>query len=165
MLSGLLEKHTCAECKYCCVFDKEDFWETPCLLPDTAKAILNVEPNTILNQVDGVYLFDRANVTNELYSCPALSNTGCTLDSSLKPFECSIWPFRVMLYNNDLVLAISTDCEGLKNVSNKVIDDFANTHIRSIAFEYAKRYPQSVKIYHNNYRIISQPKDNTTLER
>lgn len=154
MLTGLLEKNQCAECRFCCVFDISDFWEMPTLLKNTAKQILTYNPNTILKQVEDCYTFDISNITSELYPCPALSSQGCKLSKTDKPFECSIWPFRVMSLNDNLVLTICTDCSALKDVSTSIIDTFANDNIRNIAMDYAKKYPQIVKPYHENYRII-----------
>ncbi len=154
MLSGLLEKHQCADCRYCCVFDRLDFWEMPSLLEPTAKAILNMNADVSLNRQGSVYTFDDKNLTEELYPCPALTDKGCGLPSELKPFECSIWPFRVMEYCGDMVLAVCTDCESLKDVSVQVVDNFANSKVRAVAFDYAKKYPQMVKPYHGNYRIV-----------
>lgn len=156
MLSGLLEKTQCAECRFCCVFDKEDFWEMPSLLPSTAKEILKINPKVVLRHYNGSYLFDISNIINNLYHCPALSENGCSLDDNLKPFECSIWPFRVMDFKGEIVLTICKDCEGLKGTSQKIIDDFANSKVRKVALDYVKKYPQAIKPYHENYRIISE---------
>lgn len=154
MLSGLLEKHQCAECRFCCIFDKHDFWEMPSLLESTAKEIFKINPNTILNRVGDVYTFDSKNIAEELYPCPALTDMGCGLSNEYKPFECSIWPFRVMNLNGELVLAICIDCLSLKDIPNNVVDSFANKNIRKIALKYAEKYPEMVKPYHDNYRII-----------
>lgn len=154
MLSGLLEKHQCAECRFCCVFDKEDFWEMPSLLETTAQYILSFEPSTILNRDDKIFTFDVKNITEELYPCPALTDKGCNLPNEFKPFECSIWPFRVMQLKDNLVLAICKDCSALKNIDNQIIDDFANSKVRKLAFDYVKKYPQIVKPYHENYRVV-----------
>ena len=154
MLSGLLEKHQCAECRFCCVFDKDDFWEMPSLLPDTAEKIKSFKPKTLLNSCDKVFMFDVKNIEGELYPCPALTSNGCGLSSDLKPFECSIWPIRLMKFKGDIVLTVCKDCSALKDIDTQTIDDFANSKVRVLALNYAKKYPSIVKSFHENYRII-----------
>lgn len=156
MLSGLLEKQQCAECRFCCVFDGEDFWEMPSLSKATADSILEVKPETKLEEVDGDYTFSTDNLTLETYPCPALTSTGCSLPNELKPFECSIWPFRVMELDGELVLAVCNDCKGLEGLPEIIVDIFGNANVRRVAFNYAKEHPQIVKPYHTNYRVIEE---------
>lgn len=155
MLSGLLERYQCAACRYCCVFDRSDFWETPSLLEPTAKAILAANPTVSLVGDSRGYSLATENLTDGLYPCPALTPSGCGLPSELKPFECSIWPFRVMWYEGTLVLAVCNDCEGLREVPTETVDAFANARVRDLAFTYASKHPNAVKEYHPNYRIVS----------
>jgi hypothetical protein len=156
MLSGLLEKQQCAECRFCCVFDKEDFWEMPTLSKATAERILEVKPETKLEESQGEYVFSKSNLTAETYPCPALTDTGCSLSNELKPFECSIWPFRVMLVDGELALTVCKDCNGLEGIPEIIVDIFGNANVRPLAFKYAKEHPQIVKPYHTNYRIIEE---------
>jgi hypothetical protein len=126
----------------------------PSLLEGTANKILKLHPKVALNRSGEVYQFDISNLTDELYPCPALSERGCTLPEEYKPFECSIWPFRVMNLDGQVVLGVCTDCTGLKDVPSQTVDDFANLHIRDIAMSYAEKYPQIVKPYTSGYRVI-----------
>jgi hypothetical protein len=60
-----------------------------------------------------------------------------------------------MEHCGSIVLAVCTDCDGLKDVPVRVVDSFANSKVRAVAFDYAKKYPQMVKPYHDNYRIVA----------
>jgi hypothetical protein len=59
-----------------------------------------------------------------------------------------------MSLDGSLVLAVCTDCKALEGVPTATVDAFAEARVRGIAFEYAERYPHTVKPYHGNYRIV-----------
>lgn len=131
MLSKILSKETCATCRICCVFDKEDIWEAP-----VGVKIKN-EPK------DG------------LFYCSELSENGCKLGQN-KPFECSIWPFRIMEYNNNYVITVSPVCPSIYALPiNKVMDFVKEEKLDDYIFSYAKDHSDIIKPYINGYPIIA----------
>ena len=46
----------------------------------------------------------------ELFICPALDpDKGCTLGDN-KPFDCKIWPYRIMEFNGVRVISVASIC-------------------------------------------------------
>ncbi len=101
MLSKILSKETCAGCKFCCSFRRCSLWETPLFPEDTVKRLggrFNMEQmdGRIYGRMDfsGKYATDNP---EEEAACEYLDlNKGCTLSYEDKPFDCKIWPLRIM---------------------------------------------------------------------
>ena len=130
MLKKILSKDTCANCRICCVFDNDDLWELPGEIEKPQQS------------EDG------------LYYCPKLSEKGCTLGDK-KPFECKIWPFRVMEYKGNLVITLSPVCDSLyKKPLNELMEFLKNDRLYELIFKTAKQLPDIVKPYVNGYPIL-----------
>lgn len=130
MLKKILSKDTCANCRICCVFDDDDLWELP------------GEIESPKQSEDG------------LYYCPKLSEKGCTLGDK-KPFECKIWPFRVMEYKGNLVITLSPVCGSLyKKPLNELMEFLKNDRLYELIFKTAKQRPDIVKPYVKGYPIL-----------
>ncbi len=101
MLSKILSKETCAGCKFCCSFRRCSLWETPLFPEDTVKRLggrFNMEQmdGRVYGRMDfsGKYATDNP---EEEAACEYLDlNKGCTLSYEDKPFDCKIWPLRIM---------------------------------------------------------------------
>lgn len=161
MLSEILSKKTCAKCKFCCSFRRKSLWETP-LFSDEAMQKLS-QPNeygVVANfrdrrtQLENLY---RTEDPEEEVPCTFLDpQQGCILKGEDKPFDCSIWPLRVMDKDGKLVIALTPTCPSIgAEPSEKLIKIVANGLGQKI-FEYAKKNPYIVKQYRDNYPIITE---------
>ena len=113
MLEAILEKKTCAECRYCCVFDATDIWEMPLVDAAVREAVLAALPGTSFNPDGDDWRFAvNAPADGRLVNCPALTAHGCMLGSDA-PFECRLWPMRVLVRDGRRVLALSPGCKAL----------------------------------------------------
>lgn len=155
MLCGILEKSTCAECKVCCVFDNYDIWETPMFTPESAELLMHIKPGVRMKKLDKCYTF-RIDplIGDELFVCPALdTKKGCMMGES-KPFECMIWPYRIMSLNDERLIAISPVCNSVNNKPLSEIIRFLKNGLAEKIFKYADEYPEIVKEYDSSYPIL-----------
>lgn len=153
MLKEILSPQTCAQCKVCCMFDKDDCWEMPLLTPDLTEKIKREYPNVNLKKTGVCSVFESNFGEDGLTSCPMLTELGCALGES-KPFDCRIWPFRVMKKENLLLLTLSPVCEAVSKLTVSEISAFAEK-LSEMVFEEAKRNPEMIKPYIENYPIFS----------
>lgn len=155
MLSELISKEDCAACRYCCSFKKTSLWEVPSFPADTLKRISKEldDPKIIINKgekcsfghfdLSGEYI---SNADNEEVPCPCLDmEVGCTLSEEYKPFECKLWPFRVMKKDGRTVLAISIACPSIMKWECEWLRSFAQEHLKAPVQEYLKENPYIVK--------------------
>lgn len=156
MLSEILSPDKCAECRVCCVFDRSDAWEMPLITPELSEKLKSNFPHIKLRKP-----FDnsRCKVTeaefdeNGLCACPMLTEKGCALGDD-KPFDCRIWPFRVMKRGNLLLLTLSPVCEYVSSLSVKEVSRFV-PKIAPKIFEEAERNPEMMKEYIEGYPIFA----------
>ncbi len=155
MLKKILSNKKCAECRLCCVFDRYDVWETPVFTEETKNLLIEKRPDTQFITKDGGYLF-RVNelVDNELFYCPALDNeTGCILGDD-KPFDCRIWPYRIMKIGDRRAITIAPICDELFNRPISELVKFLKDELAEKIFEYADTHPEIVKEYDDMYPVL-----------
>lgn len=155
MLKKLLAPQTCAECRICCLFDEDDKWETPVVTDETKNFITSVKPETeFIPHGNSALMKMNFSEADKLYHCPMLSEKGCTLGSE-KPFDCRIWPFRIMKLNSSLVLTISPVCPSVIKTPLSDLVDFVNDGFAETVFAEAERSPDIVKDYIDGYPILA----------
>lgn len=151
MLSGLLEKKDCSSCQLCCKFDSYDIWEVPILNEFEKDFILQHSPDAEFIKWGNIWRFKiKAIGGGELWECPALSENGCIFGEN-KPFECAVWPFRVMETGGEEFLCVADFCEPINNKSLKEIKQFIQNGIADKIFNYAEFYPDIIKPYDSHY--------------
>lgn len=156
MLTEILSRSQCAECRVCCVFDRSDAWEMPLITPALAKVLEEKYPNIRLKKIyenAECKVVDAEFDDNGLCTCPLLTEKGCVLGEE-KPFDCRIWPFRVMKRGSLLLLTLSPVCDSLSSLSVKEISRFV-PKIAPKIFEEAERNPEMVKEYIEGYPIFA----------
>lgn len=136
MLSKILSKDDCAQCRFCCSFRRCSLWETPvfsfaeksCLEKKYPKAKFKTcADKSFTIDIDDCY---KSSDENEEVPCPFLDpSCGCVLSSEEKPFDCMIWPFRISKVNNEHFVVLERTCPvinkiPLEKVSSVVDDDF-----------------------------------------
>lgn len=133
MLSKILSKNDCRECKFCCSFRRQSLWELP--LFDWR------EPLDLLP-------FYKTNNPNEEVPCPYLEDgKGCTLSNEKKPFDCKIWPLRVVSTkdNSELKIVLTPTCKAINKIPLEKIREFVNLELKNTILSYAKNHPEIVK--------------------
>lgn len=153
MLTEILSRESCAECKVCCVFDREDCWEMPLIKPDLAAAIEKDYPGVKMKKTGVCNVFEPDFGEDGLASCPMLTEKGCKLGEN-KPFDCRIWPFRIMKRDKLLLLTLSPVCETVSNLPVSKISEFAGK-ISDKIFEEAKSNPEMIKDYIDGYPVFA----------
>ena len=160
MLSKILSKKDCEKCRLCCSFDSYDLWETPIISKHLATKILQefVPQQKFVHKGED-FIFKMEKEENEdLYFCPMLDKSkGCILGDD-KPFDCEIWPFRVMNYSGRLVLTLSPVCPVLYK---KPVDEIMEVakEISKPIFRYAQENSGVVKKYIDGYPIFATEDD------
>lgn len=156
MLKEILNKSTCAECRMCCIFDRYDIWETPVFNEETKNKVLEFNPCAEFAKVGDSYMLNAGKLAEgDLFTCPALTENGCILGDE-KPFDCQIYPFRIMEQDGRRVIAVSTLCEAVHNQSHEKLKNFLDNGLAEKIFAYADKNPQTVKPYYDNYTVISE---------
>lgn len=156
MLTKILSRSECAECKVCCVFDRSDVWEMPLITPKLAEALKTDYPDIKLKKISenaSCQVTDVEFDEEGLCTCPLLTEKGCALGEN-KPFDCRIWPFRVMKKGNLLLLTLSPVCNSVSSLSVAKVSEFV-PEIAPKILEEAKRNPEMVKEYIEGYPIFA----------
>ena len=155
MLKKILNNKACAECKVCCAFDRYDVWETPLLTPAVAEQVINFNPDIRLIKKDNTYSFKIEKLNeDELFYCPVLDHDkGCVLGEE-KPFDCQIWPYRIMNLNGKRVITISPICNEMYHYPLSKLISFLKSELLDKIIAYADTFPEAVKSYDNMYPIL-----------
>lgn len=158
MLKGLLDQKTCAACKICCGFDNTDLWEMPVMTEKAAEILSALKPDTSFIKCGKGYVTDAgALADNELFYCPALDHEkGCMLGDN-KPFDCLIWPFRVMETGDKCfrMITVSPVCPEIYNRPLVQLSEFISEKLENTVFEYAENNPEIIKTYKEGYPILA----------
>jgi hypothetical protein len=156
-LESLLTSSDCAKCKLCCYFSKYEIGETPMIGCELRTLIENKFPQTHFIDRDDFSLFvltpHKGENPGEFFDCPVLTETGCALGSD-KPFECAVWPFRIMKLDEKYVISVSTLCPVmLQNSLDSIIKALENG-LEDALINYAAKNPAMIKKYMDGYPII-----------
>ena len=148
MLSSILKKSDCAACKFCCSFRRQSLWESPVFDSNTVEKLRHLYPNVKFRKVGkSSFTFDisdqyKSSDSEEEAACPFLdSQNGCILPSDLKPFDCSIWPFRVV--KNEI--ALTPTCPAINKVPREKIKELLDSGLRKKILDYAESHPDIIK--------------------
>lgn len=132
MLSKILSKSECAACKFCCSFRRQSLWETPVF---EWRERLNLLPEY------------KTDDPEEEVPCPYLVDvTGCSLSDDKKPFDCKIWPLRVIKNTNkELQIVLEPTCPAISKLSVEQVRSFVNSELKEKILSYASKHPEIVK--------------------
>lgn len=151
MLKKILNEKTCANCQICCSFVKADAWETPVFYEEELD--YNKDWFKKYGKCSHTLKFDFKD-DKEIKLCPYLNQkSGCTLSEEEKPFDCKIWPLRLMKTDDKVVIALSPICPGLPVSKIEEIRKLLDEGLRDKIMEKAK-VPDLVKEYEKNWTIL-----------
>lgn len=93
---------------------------------------------------------------DEVCNCPMLdSSKGCMLPRELRPFECRVWPIRVMRdVDGSLVIACYKYCTALLPDVRAKLHAYATGELLSVLLHFAQENPKSVRMLDETYHII-----------
>ncbi|MBO7413182.1 MAG: hypothetical protein J6U20_05905 [Fibrobacter sp.] len=173
MLSSILSKNTCAACKFCCSFRRQSLWETPLFPPEIAEKLQKTNEYGVTGEFapasDGardahesqnayrLVLENnyRTDDPEEEVPCTFLDpERGCILKPEDKPFDCSIWPLRIMDKGGKLVIALTPTCPAIGATPSKALVDLVQGGLGEKIFEYAKTHPYIVKEYREGFPVV-----------
>ncbi len=163
MLSSILAKSDCAACKFCCSFRRTSLWETPIFSEADLPKLKELYPTAKFRLEENCgtsYTFDisdqyKTDDPNEEALCPFLDpSRGCSLPSELKPFDCKIWPLRVVSIPKQsesepaqLVVALTPTCPAINKVPLQKVRDLAASGLGQQILDYATEHLDMVKEY------------------
>lgn len=167
MLSKILSKEECASCRFCCSFRRQSLWEVPVFTSENIKAIkirhseksYNLIPFESEGKEYAKYDLSDKYLTNdseEEAPCPFLDvNKGCMLSDEEKPWDCKIWPFRVVKKETGEPFVILTPtCPGINKLPMSAVSEFADGIFKENLISYAKEHPSLIKDYVDGKFII-----------
>ena len=133
MLSKILSKQECAKCKFCCSFRRQSLWETPVF--------------EWREKMDLLPFYKTQNPDEEVPCIYLEGKKGCTLSPEKKPFDCKIWPLRVVKSSNinKLKIVLEPTCPALQKISIDTIKDFVKSELEETILQYALSHPEIVK--------------------
>ncbi len=159
MLTSFINAADCASCKLCCNFCQASAWETPYLDESTVTLFqkLNIP---LTHRTDGspcLALMYHTSQPDEVCNCPLLdASNGCKLPRNQRPFECRVWPLR-MMYDEQgkLCMACYKHCPALSSPEKiNLLIQYAHETLLPLMRQYAYNYPKSVRPFHPRYNII-----------
>lgn len=168
MLSSILSKRECAECKFCCSFRRKSLWETPVFTKKETEKLQRlysgvqfrpVGNNSFTFDISGKYKTDDS---EEEAPCPFLdSKKGCILHEELKPFDCKIWPLRAVKIKADdssgaekLAVALTPTCPAINKVPLEKVRELVNSGLGKKILAAARQNPDMVKEYSDFFCAI-----------
>ena len=158
MLSSILSKSQCAACKFCCSFRRQSLWETPLFPPEVAEKLSKPNEYGVVGEFrDGQVILGgyKTDDPEEEVPCTFLDpHKGCVLKPGDKPFDCSIWPLRIMRKDGELVIALTPTCPSVGAVPSQALVNLVKNGLGDKIFEYAKTHPEIIKEYRVGFPII-----------
>ena len=153
MLSSILKKSDCASCKFCCSFRRQSLWETPVFTKENAEELQKFFPHVQFrsagssSKTPDLSLLYKTNNPDEEAACPFLDREkGCSLPPELKPFDCSIWPFRaVRVGAQEIAVALTPTCPVFNKSSREKIIGLLQSGLGQKIIDYAKENPDIIK--------------------
>ncbi len=165
MLSKVLSKSQCADCGFCCVFRRQSRWETPLFTEDNRNALTEKFKNAKFRQVGDMYTINidgeyKTESEDEEAPCFFLDrNKGCILGDDEKPFDCKIWPLRIMLKDEKLVIALTPTCKEINKLPIERMEALVKDGLGRAIYEESKKHPGMIKEYREGFPVLMEFND------
>lgn len=168
MLKKILSLEQCASCRNCCVFQEKSRWETPVVSEEKAQMIRKK-----LKQENCVIPYEKSYVLAsvkrdkvlpkgaEPYRCVALDEEkGCTLTKDEKPFDCSLWPIRVMKKENHIFIMLARGCHTVDDTFIEKVNKLLLEGLKEQIVKEVINNPDIIKPYSDDYIELCDITDN-----
>jgi Fe-S-cluster containining protein len=164
LLSPVLSAGQCASCKFCCTFAAFEAWETPLFSKDDVEyltkkygafPVRKTGNNSYTLDLSGYW---KMHGEKEYAPCPFLDKEhGCILAEEEKPFDCKIWPLRIMRKEEEYVIALTPTCRELNKLPLECIKQLVNDEdTADIIFEEAEKMPDIIKEYREGFPMLKE---------
>ena len=158
MLSSVLSRDDCRKCRFCCSFRRTSLWETPLFDADTAIRLAQKYPEANFIKRGDAYTTDltggyHTDDPEEEALCP-FNRDGCILGGDDKPFDCSIWPLRVMRYDGALAICLTPTCPTVSAKPLSVMKELADGNVGDRIIEYALGHGYIIKDYRDGFPVL-----------
>ncbi len=80
---------------------------------------------------------------------------GCVLGEEDKPFDCKIWPLRIMKKDDMLVIALTPTCPAISSLPGGVMKQLVGDGLGQQIYDYAKQHPFIVKEYREGFEVMA----------
>lgn len=158
MLTHLFSPDACAHCRLCCNFHRRTAWETPALEAEDVERLCarNIPLTRHTNGADTIALPFHTDDPEEVALCPLLDTTkGCTLPREERPFECRIWPLRLMQdADGTLLIGCYDACPALTPSVRENLHAFATGQLLPQLLQFAKDNPAAIRSLDPAYHIV-----------
>ena len=165
MLSSILSKKQCTACKFCCSFRRQSLWETPLFPPEVVEKLSKPNEYGVVGEFAATGDGDACRLVlenkyrtadpEEEVPCTFLNpQKGCILKHEDKPFDCSIWPLRIMRKDGELVIALTPTCPSIGAVPSQALTELVKSGLGEKILAYAKEHPYIIKKYRAGFPII-----------
>ena len=163
MLSSVLKKETCAQCRFCCSFRRTSLWETE-LFPMEFVEKYQGRARFDIREIRGMrcgqlHLIDQYQTEDpdEEVPCTFLNGqAGCTLSEEEKPFDCRIWPLRVMETNGHLAVTLELTCPAINQVGQDRMRELVKGGLGEKIYAYAHTHPFIVKELTEGFAVLDE---------
>lgn len=158
MLAEVLSEKDCAKCEFCCSFRRASLDLTPCFDKENIEEIMRLYPEAkFKTRSDGAVTIDlddkyETDDVSEEALC-YFNRKGCILPSHLKPFDCSLWPFRLMKNGDGLSIALVPSCPYIDKSDLTKLKKAAE-NVGKAAIEYSKDHPEIIIEYRDDYSVL-----------
>lgn len=168
MLSKVLSKESCAECRFCCSFRRCSLWETPLFPEKECEKLSHPNEYKVVSQfrmLDGCGQMKlehkyKTNDSEEEAACDYLdAHKGCILSDEDKPFDCKIWPLRIMRKDDKLVIAFTPTCQALGRKPSDKLVTLVREELGDKIYGYAKEHPFIIKDYKEGFPVIMEKQE------
>ena len=170
MLKKILSRDACAACRFCCSFRRQSLWETPLFEKEAAEKLReqypearfveaaepfgNAKTGRTFMKMDYTGLYQTEDPQEEVLCF--FNRGGCILPPEDKPFECKIWPLRVMRKEGRLVIALSPACPVVSKVPPDKVRDLVRSEIGAAIWTHAADHPENIVDYLPGYPVIAE---------
>ena len=157
---GLVTEADCARCRFCCACRRESLWENVAIDDALYDRILKAWPNAPLHEARAngrathMITFSYRTEDPEEEALCFFNREGCVLGDN-KPFECAMWPLRVMNRNGKAVIACCMGCPVCAEMGLEKITQYVEKNrLDQIMFAWAESHPEVVKPLRGDYAVI-----------
>ena len=164
MLEKILSKEDCRKCRFCCAYRRQSLWETPLFEPEKADRLKRDFPEAKFKaakdgyatvDLDGRYKTDDPEEEARCW----FNKEGCALSPEDKPFDCAVWPFRIMRRGNETMITLDGDCPALAKAEPEKVRSFLKEELSDRIWAYISDHPEAVQDYRDHYKIVEVRKN------
>ena len=163
MLSKILSGSECASCRFCCSFRRQSLWETPLFTSEEKESLQRKYPEAKFRPAENsswtIDLSSEYKTSDPEEEAPCWfldPHKGCILGKEEKPFDCSIWPLRIMSRQNKKVIALTPTCPAVNKVPAAKIKKLVDEELSDAILKKAEENPDMIKSYREGFPVIKE---------